>query len=215
LVIKTKTPMKREFTRQELYDLVWSKPVTTIAAELNVNSSILRKICKDNEIPLPSFGYWPKIKWGKDAIKAQLRESTKKVNKPIVIEGNGTKSVSTNELVNRVNSDKELKLKVPASLSNPDKLIIDTKAFYENRRIRQDDKLYDKKISEYDHLNIWVSKSEMPRALRLCNVVVKNLKLLGYTFFFKYGDSYFRTEDDINVKISMREKSNTAYEIDR
>ena len=207
--------MRKEFTRLELYELVWSKPVTTIAEELNVNSYVLRKICKDNDIPIPSFGYWPKIKWGKVAIKAQLPESTKRTNKLLVIEGVDAKPVSTNEDVNQVVSNKKLKLKVPATLSNPEKLILDTKVFYENERNRHDDSLYDKKIAQYNHLSIHVSKSLMPRALKIFDILIKNLKLLGYRIDFKYYDTIIRSEDDIEVKVSMREKSTSSYSTDK
>jgi hypothetical protein len=46
------------FTRESLYELVWSKPLTSIAKEYNVSDNGIRKICKKYEIPLPKLGHW-------------------------------------------------------------------------------------------------------------------------------------------------------------
>ena len=53
---------KKGLKRKELYDLVWSKPLTTLAKELNFDAYNLRKICKQHNIPLPQSGHWQKIK---------------------------------------------------------------------------------------------------------------------------------------------------------
>lgn len=60
------------FTRQELYDLVWSKPVTHIAKEYGFSDNGIRKICKKYNIPLPKTGYWSKLKFNKKVIKTKL-----------------------------------------------------------------------------------------------------------------------------------------------
>lgn len=48
---------KVEVTRQELYDLVWSKPMSRLALEYNISDNGLRKICKKHEIPLPLLSH--------------------------------------------------------------------------------------------------------------------------------------------------------------
>ena len=56
---------KVEVTRQELYDLVWSKPMSKLALEYNMSDNGLRKICKKFDIPLPLVGHWQKIQYNK------------------------------------------------------------------------------------------------------------------------------------------------------
>lgn len=56
---------KVEVTRQELYNLVWSKPMIKLALEYNLSDNGLRKICKKHEIPLPQLGHWQKIQYNK------------------------------------------------------------------------------------------------------------------------------------------------------
>jgi hypothetical protein len=52
-------------TRQELYDLVWSKPMTHIAKEFGMSDVAIRKHCKNMDIPTPPVGYWMKLQHGK------------------------------------------------------------------------------------------------------------------------------------------------------
>lgn len=54
----------RILTRRELYDLVWSKPVQTAAAELGISDRGLAKICSRHRVPNPSRGYWARVAAG-------------------------------------------------------------------------------------------------------------------------------------------------------
>lgn len=59
-------------TRQELYGLVWSKPITHIANDLCMSDQGIRKLCVKNDIPTPPLGYWAKIAHGKKVPKPKL-----------------------------------------------------------------------------------------------------------------------------------------------
>lgn len=63
---------QESFTREQLYDIVWSKPIKSIAATYKIPEYSLSKICKDNNIPLPMLGYWSKVKFNKSVIKTTL-----------------------------------------------------------------------------------------------------------------------------------------------
>jgi hypothetical protein len=54
-----------EKSRVELYDLVWSKPMTHLAKELGLSDVGLRKICVKFGIPLPPRGHWARLQFGK------------------------------------------------------------------------------------------------------------------------------------------------------
>ena len=62
----------RTLTRQEMYDLVWSKPMTQLAAEFEISDVGLRKICKAAKVPTPGIGYWAKLANGKAVAKIEL-----------------------------------------------------------------------------------------------------------------------------------------------
>lgn len=59
-------------TRQELYDLVWSKPMTHIAKDFGMSDVAVRKHCKNMDIPTPPVGYWTKLEYGKKVRKPKL-----------------------------------------------------------------------------------------------------------------------------------------------
>jgi hypothetical protein len=46
------------FSRQDLYDLVWSKAKTEVAKNMGISDVALGKICKKANIPVPPRGFW-------------------------------------------------------------------------------------------------------------------------------------------------------------
>lgn len=60
------------FTRQGLYELVWSEPMKVLAARYNISDVGLAKACRHAGIPVPERGYWAKKQAGKKVPKAQL-----------------------------------------------------------------------------------------------------------------------------------------------
>ncbi|MCD2514705.1 hypothetical protein LQ564_00075 [Massilia sp. G4R7] len=51
--------------RETLYEEVWSEPVTLVAFRYGLSDVGLAKICRSLAIPLPSRGYWSKVKAGR------------------------------------------------------------------------------------------------------------------------------------------------------
>jgi hypothetical protein len=49
-----------EMTRQQLYDLVWSKPTHLAAADMPMSQISLKKLCSKHGVPVPPHGYWQK-----------------------------------------------------------------------------------------------------------------------------------------------------------
>ena len=67
-----------KFTRKELYDLVWSSPLSILARKYNISDNGLRKICIKMNIPLPETGYWQKLRYGK-TVKTFYQSKLRKV----------------------------------------------------------------------------------------------------------------------------------------
>ena len=61
----TKRYIRYKFTRQNLFELVWSKSATKIQDELHVPYKELRSVCSKFEIPRPTSSFWSKIANGK------------------------------------------------------------------------------------------------------------------------------------------------------
>lgn len=64
--------MTQSFTREEFYDLVWSKPITHLAKEFRLSDVALHKICKKHGIPKPPLGWWAKKQAGKPVRQTPL-----------------------------------------------------------------------------------------------------------------------------------------------
>lgn len=77
--------MPRRFTRQEFYDLVWSKPITHIAKDFGLSDVAIHKICKKNGVPNPPLGYWAKKASGKPVTQTALPPPEKGMTDAIVI----------------------------------------------------------------------------------------------------------------------------------
>lgn len=58
--------------RETLYNEVWSEPVSVVAPRYGLSDVGLAKICRSLAIPLPSRGYWAKVKAGKVMGRAPL-----------------------------------------------------------------------------------------------------------------------------------------------
>lgn len=50
--------------RSELYEKVWAKPMTQLAAELGISDVGLAKACRRHAVPAPPRGYWAKLRAG-------------------------------------------------------------------------------------------------------------------------------------------------------
>ncbi|MFD0990478.1 hypothetical protein ACFQ1R_10250 [Mariniflexile jejuense] len=97
----------KKITRKQLYNLVWSTPITTLSKQFNVKSSNIKKSCLDFDIPTPQNGYWSKLKHGKKVEKSLLKNDFDLVIKLDLIKD------ATSTLV----------FKVPQKLLKPDDLV--------------------------------------------------------------------------------------------
>lgn len=62
----------KAMTRQELYDLVWSEPVSKLAKQFNLSDKGLAKKCNRHSIPCPPVGYWAKKQNGQNVNQVPL-----------------------------------------------------------------------------------------------------------------------------------------------
>jgi hypothetical protein len=75
----------KEYTRQELYDLVWTTPMVKLAKEFGLSDVGLRKICVKHDIPTPPLGYWAKLNFGKPVKKTPLGPPGKDVSDRVLV----------------------------------------------------------------------------------------------------------------------------------
>jgi hypothetical protein len=62
-------------SREDLYELVWSMPMTKAAKRFLVSGSYLARICALLRVPRPKRGYWAKLEVGKAPVRPVLPEA--------------------------------------------------------------------------------------------------------------------------------------------
>lgn len=200
---------KTLFTRQELYNLVWTEPISRLSEKLNIKDSTLRKICHNSNIPLPDASYWGKFKFNKPVIKKELPEDNSVPNEINISQSEQIVEDYSTEYFLRIykSLNKDL-FKVPLKLSSPDSL---TTAAYKklldpNSRYSRDGMIF----PGSGFLDIKVFPQSLERAIRIFDTVIKFLKYRGYNIKLN-GDETIVVIKEINVQIALREKQNFEY----
>jgi hypothetical protein len=67
---------KTVLSRRDLYELVWSTPVTKLAEQFGISDRGLAKICERHRVPTPPRGYWAKLEAGAKPKKAVFAEAS-------------------------------------------------------------------------------------------------------------------------------------------
>jgi hypothetical protein len=62
-------------SREELYELVWSNPMTKVAEKFSVSGSYMARVCSVLNVPRPERGYWTKLEVGKAPARPALPEA--------------------------------------------------------------------------------------------------------------------------------------------
>lgn len=79
--------MSQRFTREEFYELVWTKPMTHLAKEFGLSDVALHKICRKHQIPNPPLGWWAKHAAGQKVKRTPLPKLGAEVSGTVVIAG--------------------------------------------------------------------------------------------------------------------------------
>src|SRR5690349_19734784 len=59
-------------SREDLYELVWSKPMRDLAADFGISDVGLAKRCRRLGIPVPGRGYWARVDAGQQPHRPKL-----------------------------------------------------------------------------------------------------------------------------------------------
>jgi hypothetical protein len=193
-----------EFTRKELYDIVWSTPLSQLTQKYAFTNDGIKKVCKQFEIPMPDGGYWMKLKFKKKVKKEKLNPIFGGVDKIVLTirqEGNPINidqtplTIRTKEIEN----DPKAPLIVPDKITKPDIVTIQTQEYWKESK---GDVFYRK----YKKLRypIRVGEKQKQRALCFMDMLTKLLRYRGHTL----GDKYDKTcilIDTIYIDFDLRE----------
>jgi AcrR family transcriptional regulator len=77
--------MKATLTRQQLYEMAWTKPLNALAADFGVSGNALAKICDRLLVPYPGRGHWQKVSAGKFQHPPPLPDAPDGIDTEVVI----------------------------------------------------------------------------------------------------------------------------------
>lgn len=61
--------MVERLTREKLYELVWSEPLSVLGPKFGISDVALKKTCAKANVPVPERGYWAKMQARKPCIQ--------------------------------------------------------------------------------------------------------------------------------------------------
>lgn len=190
-------------SRAELYTLVWTKPMGTLAKEYHLSDVALAKICEKHNIPRPDRGYWAKKEFGKAPPQTPLPISCDHELKKIelrryavdenvgatgeAIEGPPPFDEQIMALIEKAKG--RPKIEVPLTLESPHPLVERTRKYFAGKLNAPKNA----KPEDMEPLNIEVPKDLVPRALCIFNCLIKTIEGFGGKFQIKkeqWGDKW-------------------------
>ena len=210
-----------EIERNQLYKLVWSKPVVQIAKDFGISDVAVSKICKKLNIPKPGLGYWAKKQFGKRTRQAPLPPLKLGDPENYTIKGSMDANLNlTSEFIDKqkaFESKPTNTVKVKQSLRNPHSLV-----HHSMKRLHDERPDDSKRISGgRGCLDVWVSKDSIHRALLIIDALIKALEKRGFPVSLKdhYKDNTSVEINDESISFGIVEASrqipNPKRETDR
>jgi hypothetical protein len=217
------TDQFRKIQRDELYELVWSKPTRKLAKEFGISDVALGKICKKLNVPKPPPGHWQRIAAGYKVTPPSLGKPTQQQLLEIEIRPTvqKTNAESTDPILRELMERERLpinKIVVSADLRGAHPLISHT-----NRVLRQaTPDSYNRLVLpwnakiEHPYLDVRVSKQALSRTLRIMDALLKAIEKRGYEIEQKDA-VHFEVNGEkirfyVNEKVKRSERKRTAAE---
>lgn len=184
--------MKEAVSRKELYDLVWSKPMTQVAGEYGLSDRGLAKLCERNSIPVPPRGYWAKKAAGQKVKKAPLIVLEEKKPDTAILLSKDKPSISNvtskkekpplpESIQEAIEREKlpENTIKVPATLHSPHVIVADWVKDREQRDRQNRGSVWHTPITPLDR-----------RMWRLTSCLFKQMEARGFKIAEESVDRY-------------------------
>lgn len=172
--------------RRELYEKVWSTPVSRLASTLGLSDRGLAKKCDRHRIPRPGRGYWQKLRHGKDPDRAplpELKAGEDHLKTVRLKRSNAPKEARSPEgpvaKQRKFEKDDANQLVVPDKITDPHPLVRSTRDALKDRESPRYRRGQYKRIPR-GSLDVRVSGDALPRALRVMDALLKGLDERGF-----------------------------------
>lgn len=118
--------MSQTFTRQELYDLVWSTPISNLAAKYGLSDRGLAKICGRHHIPVPGRGHWARVEAGQKTTKTPLWKVDNPAIQQVTIGANDhlrPAAAFAKEVTRKVKGDRKAEARASGQTATADRVV--------------------------------------------------------------------------------------------
>jgi hypothetical protein len=169
-------------SREELYTLVWSAPMRTVAKQFDISDVGLTKHCRKLSIPVPGRGYWAKKAANKPVRQIPLTKLPPNTSKPAetelrpAIEAADVAPVPA-RVAEQMAYEAEHPISVSESLRSPHPLVRRAKELLQGSAKHQGGFVRHWPAA---HLDLHVSRDRLQRALRIADALVKAFELRGW-----------------------------------
>lgn len=174
------------FTRNDLYELVWTQPAIKIVEKYDISDSWLTKICYKMEIPKPPRGYWAKIQAGAKEKKELLPKASKDCELvtvlPLLTEEAKLAKLNSVSTIQESEADK---VTVLSRIGKLHPMVQKTKSVLEKGTLDE----YNVINTRWnDVLSVRVSKTLIPRAIRILDAIAKEVERRSYKLGLEHED---------------------------
>ncbi len=161
-------------SRQELYELVWTRPLARLTRSYGISDVGLAKLCRRFEVPCPPRGYWAKLQNGKHPQRAPLLDADREVRIPLPPAEQPPRDESAGTVV-------DLRKRVP--------VVVSTTLDGAHELVQQAMGQFQKAEADENHiliapsdatLRVAVSRGLLPRALLILDAVIRVMEGLGH-----------------------------------
>jgi hypothetical protein len=191
------------FTRQQLYELVWQKPMARLAAEYSISDVGLAKICARSGIPTPPRGYWARLEAGQAPARPRLQTNKERpeirlpVRSPDAEGNDGLRARLAEE-----KSPEKRGIVVADRLHSPHELVQQAK---EALQVAKENEIGF--IPRPPHcLDIQVSRDQLARALRVADALLKAFQERGWDVSVS-GDGTVAMVEEMPIALSIEEST--------
>jgi hypothetical protein len=172
-----------EISRKSLFEMVWSQPMTKLAAQFKISDVALTKICRRHEIPVPGRGFWARVAAGQRLERPELRLPSRPELEDIRIFGSSHSRVKP--------EIREAEREAKAMESAADRKILVSQRLVDLHPIAQAtlQRLRKEKANDHgvvasfgpDLFSVAVSPSQVDRSIRILNAVARASAERGFS----------------------------------
>ncbi|HEY7810895.1 MAG TPA: hypothetical protein VIA98_10990 [Allosphingosinicella sp.] len=191
-------------SRDELYRLVWSEPMTKIAERFDVSGSYLARICSLLNVPRPERGHWAKLAHGKSS--PQLPLPPPQPGDPISWSKEGEHPAEPRPTAP---ARRKPEKKVRIARNQVHGLIRGARGHFENSR-PVDDGAY---LKPYKKLlvNVTASRAGLEKALELANDLFNAFESIGYRVVLASAEAQFSHEQVDEREFATKARNRWEY----